>query len=176
MSSGIAPPRSSARGKPGPPGIAWRHSARPRAGTSREPAQRHKLCDNIRRVRRAAALALLICGGLAEASAEAVSPVRAQVEGHGRHSPTGTAPSSTASIDAAIDRAFTLIDDREPTRAENLLLPITCRSDLTDRQRARSERALGLAYVALNRRSHAAEAFGRAIDGASAAGDRNEAG
>jgi CHAT domain-containing protein/tetratricopeptide (TPR) repeat protein len=123
-------------------------------------------------VRRAAALALLVSG----IGASAPQAVRAQVEGHGRHTAALAASSPSASIDTSIDRAFALIDDRQPTRAETLLLPITCRPDLTDRQRARSERALGLAYVELNRRSHAAEAFERAIDAASAAGERNEAG
>lgn len=123
-------------------------------------------------MRRATALVLLICGG----GASAPQLAYAQTESHGHRAASGAPPSSPAAIDATIDHAFTLIDGQQATHAENLLLPVTCRPDLTDRQRARSERALGQAYVALNRRSHAAEAFERAIDAATTAGDRNEAG
>ena len=98
-----------------------------------------------------------------------------QSESHGRQTAIETTP-SPESVDGIIERAFTLLDDREPTRAESLLMPIACRPDLTNHQRARSERALGLAYVALNRRTHAAEAFARALEAALADGDRDEAG
>ncbi len=98
-----------------------------------------------------------------------------QSESHGRQTAIETTP-LPASLDTIIEHAFTLIDDREPTRAEGLLLPIACRPDLTNRQRARARRALGLAYIALSRRTDAAEQFARAMEAALSAGDRDEAG
>jgi CHAT domain-containing protein len=105
-----------------------------------------------------------------------VSPTARQTEGHGRQSALATTPLTASAIDAAIDRAFALIDDRQPARAERLILPLTAHSDLTSVQRARAERALGQASVALGRRTNAAEAFARALDAALAASDRDEAG
>ena len=105
-----------------------------------------------------------------------ISPTARQTEGHGRQSVLATIPLTASAIETTIDRAFALIDDRQPASAERLILPLTAHADLTSQQRARAERALGQALVALGRRTHAAEAFARALDAALAAGDRDEAG
>jgi CHAT domain-containing protein/tetratricopeptide (TPR) repeat protein len=78
--------------------------------------------------------------------------------------------------DATIDRALGLIDARQPARAERLLVALAARDDLTDRQRARAQRALGQAYVATGRHAEAAGLLARALESALAASDRGEAG
>jgi len=98
-----------------------------------------------------------------------------QTEGHG-HQGTRDASPTPVAIDATIERAFALLDNHEALHAERLLSPITRCEELTDRQRARSQRALGLVYIALSRRADAAESFDRALQAALAAGDRDEAG
>src|SRR5262249_47653284 len=153
-SSGIARPQNSATASQRRRASACARCVRPPATTSSGPARRSKLCDNIRRVRRAGALTVLLALiGRAEARPHV------QTEGQGRLTTAETTLLSPEAVEATIDRAYAFIDEHEPVRAERLLLPFTSRQDLTNRQRARARRALGGAYLALNRRTDAAEAF-----------------
>jgi CHAT domain-containing protein/tetratricopeptide (TPR) repeat protein len=132
-------------------------------------------------VRRLPSSALFI---LLAALAATVTPAAAHPTGSAADRSTawswndqGAQPSrSPDTTDASIDRAFAFILQHQTARAERLLMPLLASNTLTARQRARAERALGQAYVATGQRARAGESFARALEAASAAGDRSEVG
>ena len=150
---------------------------------ARGPAPPSRPCGNIRRVRRLLSSALILGlapGLLAAPAAAGTGQVRAA---DGTRSVPSTPragipapPASPDDIDATIERAFALVAAHRAAQAERLLLPVTARGDLTNRQRARAERALGQSYVGLGRLADASSSFSRALEIALAASDRQEAG
>jgi CHAT domain-containing protein/tetratricopeptide (TPR) repeat protein len=91
--------------------------------------------------------------------------------------PTRSArPTHSFPVDAQIDRAFASLERRDTPTAAAILRPLVARADLTPRQQARAQRGLGLTALHGGRPEDAAGHFERALEAASAAGDRSESG
>jgi len=84
----------------------------------------------VRRLLRLAALVLLIAHPSASQSSIDARPPASS----GRNSTRPATP------DDVIDRAFALVDGRQPLPAERMISSLLQRADLTSRQRARSRR------------------------------------